>query len=498
MADTLFACTGQKLIIDVGNPGCNYQWNTGASSQNISTYENGDFWVKVTNQSNCSIKKEISARFIEPTTFTLGDDLIETCADELIELNPGIENENYLWSTNETTQSIIPHQSGLYSLILTNQGGCQSTGQIFVIINDNEIRFIDKTIQEGETYTFFTQEIMNGGIYTHIDSSYNCPQKVILNLSVRNQNEKYGGLCGNIQYDRTDQLAGINLLLRSTDNGKEMLTQSQLNGQFCFETVPAGEYYLCAMAGHLDLPGSPADCYFNGATTWTEATEITINENETQNLTFILTANENNMPELTSLNNLHSINGNIVYLQSEGNAGIYRGQPGQIAAEGSQQTIRFVLSRVENTNTTFFKTTLSDEKGEYNFQYIPDGYYLLEVDIPGLAQYDNSIIVFEGGSSSKEINFKIIKDFAVSSSLNLISNDIKIYPNPCSDVLKIEVKNSEYNLEKVQLFDLTGKLLFEKNIQANSYLLATKQYVNGVYILKIGNDIQRMFKLIVN
>jgi len=63
---------------------------------------------------------------------------------------------------------------------------------------------------------------------------------------------------------------------------------------------------------------------------------------------------------------------------------------------------------------------------------------------------------------------------------NLLS-DFKIYPNPTSGVLNFSQKVND-----IKIFDLDGKLIFNKNI--NSNILDVSTIKNGVYILDITSD----------
>jgi hypothetical protein len=61
--------------------------------------------------------------------------------------------------------------------------------------------------------------------------------------------------------------------------------------------------------------------------------------------------------------------------------------------------------------------------------------------------------------------------------------DYKIYPNPTSDNLNII---SQKNIEQIELFDLTGKVLFQKqSINSKSIQLDVSMFQKGIYLLRI-------------
>lgn len=65
-------------------------------------------------------------------------------------------------------------------------------------------------------------------------------------------------------------------------------------------------------------------------------------------------------------------------------------------------------------------------------------------------------------------------------------HSISIYPNPSSDYVNIEIKNQ--SIEKISIFDMTGKLVLEKNNVSNRQI-SISNLKKGVYIIKIETPI---------
>jgi hypothetical protein len=62
-------------------------------------------------------------------------------------------------------------------------------------------------------------------------------------------------------------------------------------------------------------------------------------------------------------------------------------------------------------------------------------------------------------------------------------SDFKIYPNPTSSKINII---SQRNIEQIELFDLTGKVLIQKqNIGLKSFQLDVSGFQNGIYFLRL-------------
>ena len=69
---------------------------------------------------------------------------------------------------------------------------------------------------------------------------------------------------------------------------------------------------------------------------------------------------------------------------------------------------------------------------------------------------------------------------------NVFSNNVSIYPNPTNGILNIEFINN--NIEKILIFDITGKKLIEKNAINKSEMIDLSCFENGIYIISIQTD----------
>ena len=70
------------------------------------------------------------------------------------------------------------------------------------------------------------------------------------------------------------------------------------------------------------------------------------------------------------------------------------------------------------------------------------------------------------------------------------NENAKIYPNPVRDVFRIDPAPN--NNEKVQVFDLNGKLVFESQVSSQGVNIG--HLPSGNYIVKIGNLTQKIIK----
>lgn len=136
-------CEATEYPLDAGNPGATYLWSTGATTQTIVATGSGEttFWVKVTNENDCSDQDTVSINFSSLPVVSLGNDTV-VCQTGTFVMNAGNQGSTYLWSTGATTQSITFNPSdypvGLQSVTVevTNSAGCASGAERLVEIKD--------------------------------------------------------------------------------------------------------------------------------------------------------------------------------------------------------------------------------------------------------------------------------------------------------------------------------------------------------------------------
>ncbi|MGH2664802.1 T9SS type A sorting domain-containing protein [Flavobacterium sp.] len=79
-----------------------------------------------------------------------------------------------------------------------------------------------------------------------------------------------------------------------------------------------------------------------------------------------------------------------------------------------------------------------------------------------------------------------------------ISLELSVYPNPTTNLLYLEIKNSDFEAMRYQLFDLNGKLLENNRITKASTTIQMEKYPMNLYILKVFDNHKEVktFKII--
>lgn len=120
-------------------------------------------------------------------------------------------------------------------------------------------------------------------------------------------------------------------------------------------------------------------------------------------------------------------------------------------------------------------TETTNDNGSAVFTEILDGVYDYTVLADGYMAYEDQVEV-AGGNVFEEVNLLIDN----VDAYNLES--LKIYPNPSSGTLNIQANEI---IQKIEIFDLAGKILMNKNIDKNNCHLDLTSLNKGIYLVQI-------------
>ncbi|SHN44200.1 gliding motility-associated C-terminal domain-containing protein, partial [Chitinophaga sp. CF418] len=114
-------CQGSSVTLDAGAANAAYgiRWSTGASTQTIDVTTAGTYWATVTN-GICATTDSVKVTVNIPPVVNIPDTAI--CEGQSVKLNAYVQGATYVWSTGETTASIMVNMSGTYSVDVTLKG----------------------------------------------------------------------------------------------------------------------------------------------------------------------------------------------------------------------------------------------------------------------------------------------------------------------------------------------------------------------------------------
>jgi hypothetical protein len=133
LGNDITACAGGPVLLDAGVAGMTYNWNTGDTTQTIFATTTGVFAVTATDSLGCSATDSVNVSFSALPLVNLGNDT--TLCGGSVTLDAGTGGNIFIWSTGDSTQTIVAASTALYGVTVTDSLGCSSTDSVLVTIN---------------------------------------------------------------------------------------------------------------------------------------------------------------------------------------------------------------------------------------------------------------------------------------------------------------------------------------------------------------------------
>jgi len=87
------------------------------------------------------------------------------------------------------------------------------------------------------------------------------------------------------------------------------------------------------------------------------------------------------------------------------------------------------------------------------------------------------------GSSSGQVRVFDLTQSVLSIPTIDLETTLSLFPNPSRDIIKIHLEEDQ--MEKIELYSLTGGLIFKTILNANTFILNTANYPSGTYLMKV-------------
>jgi hypothetical protein len=129
-------CSGNSVTLSSSFTGVSYLWSNNATTQSISATTTGNYSVEVTDANGCTGTSTITSVTVNPlpTPILNTNGATTFCLGNSVTLSSSITGVSYLWSNNETTQSIIVSTSENYTLIVTDSNGCTAISDTITVL----------------------------------------------------------------------------------------------------------------------------------------------------------------------------------------------------------------------------------------------------------------------------------------------------------------------------------------------------------------------------
>ena len=136
IAGNSIVCPAGTVTLTASPAGAGYLWSLGgATTQSIVVSTAGTYSVTVTGVNGCSANasKVITAGTTPPTPTITG--VLSVCSGNTTILNAGTGYAGYLWSPGgATSQSITVSTGGVYTVTVSNAGGCTASANATVVV----------------------------------------------------------------------------------------------------------------------------------------------------------------------------------------------------------------------------------------------------------------------------------------------------------------------------------------------------------------------------
>ena len=121
--DTLVFCANEGFS--------SYLWQDGSTDTCFTVTEPGIYWVEAFTDYECSRIDSIVVE--EGFSYNLApDSTIMICQGDSVQLNAGDGFESYLWNTGSEDSTIYVYETGIYSVTVENDAGCEATDSVYV------------------------------------------------------------------------------------------------------------------------------------------------------------------------------------------------------------------------------------------------------------------------------------------------------------------------------------------------------------------------------
>jgi hypothetical protein len=137
-------CEGDSVFLTLNQSYSMYEWSDGNFNEFLTVTETGDYSVKAYDANGCNdvFNIHIDVLPFPQPQINDGSETTEICEGDSIILRTKEKYSSYQWSTGEITDSIIVSEDGRYSLIVSNEAGCQGEAEI----NVNVIELPDNSL----------------------------------------------------------------------------------------------------------------------------------------------------------------------------------------------------------------------------------------------------------------------------------------------------------------------------------------------------------------
>ncbi len=126
-------CQGSERVIDAGDGFASYLWNTGESTRSISVSRAGRYLVRVETAAGCAGYDSVDVVVIPTPAPQIVASRRALCGIDSVVLGLDAAFEQYLWSTGDTTATVVVRAAGSYHAWVRSPDGCEGVSDTLVV-----------------------------------------------------------------------------------------------------------------------------------------------------------------------------------------------------------------------------------------------------------------------------------------------------------------------------------------------------------------------------
>lgn len=438
LPDTVSVCNQGYAIINTSNPYfSSYLWNTGDTTQYNTVTQTGNYQLTATDINGCVAEDASYAQLLQ-VNILQGDTLI--CNGTSMVLDVATNSPNFVWSTGASTNSINVTNSGVYSVLLS-VGGFGCSDNVTISLSPEIVLNLPDTLASCTATSYLLQA--GSPAYSYIWNN------------------------GAIGPDLMAATTGIYIVTATNQDGCKASDTSVVSIISAYLTI--SDTLVCEGSEVIVSTNSTQYTY-----QWnTGSTEALLFEYPTQSTSYSVFVNN----AFTSC--YYSVSVNVINVLTGpifGNDSVW-----------SDSTEYYYVNPNLGSTYQWFISGGS---------YTTDSLDNIEIHWGPYQGYVSVTETTAEGCVGEPVEMYIVIQHPVSMEGIFYADDFVIAPNPMKQSAMVTIPES-YKNGVIQLFDITGKLLFEDNLSENKYVLEQPNLAKGVYWIRLVGTERITKKLVV-
>jgi hypothetical protein len=518
IGSTSFCAGGSVILRADTSAGLTYQWQlngqnlVGQTLSTLSANQQGNYVAVVTRNGCSSVSNTIATTIINlPSANITPSGLTTICQGNplILQANSGA-GLTYQWRLagnpipGANLVDYIPIQSGAYTVVVTNSGGCAAVSSA-ITVTINPLPLATITPQGATTVCAGTNVVLQANAGSGLSYQWYAGNNPISGATSQNLTSSSTGLykvrvtnsLGCVALSNDIFINVVNLPLASIfPLGPTNICQGS---SVLLQTIPVSGVTYQWRNGNLNIAGATGSSYLaNGAGTYSLQVTNSNNCSSISNViaVSVLPIRSTNITDTSCQGLLYYFGGQLLNA-----SGIYRDT--LVASNGCDSTVTLnfvhinspgvpVLSLNQTQDTLYSSTLLGNVRWFRNGVSIPGvTTRFLPISSPGLYTAQSEISLGSRVCSSALSAPFWITNTGIDDFTEQRMN-FAVFPNPANHFVTIRSHSSEFQVDKVEAYDLAGKLVLELSAlarlefdQNNDLTFDISGLCEGTYCLQI-------------